>query len=75
MEVFTFIFKPTRDSTEEKKLTFKSNCFFGAITKFYHHVSKHHPDFLLTQIRDQYGNRFYSQMVRENGCVRSGGLL
>ena len=67
METFTFHFKPTRSSTETKTIQFKSNCFFGAVTRFYKHVSTHHPDFELKQIKDQYGNEFYSGVLHPEG--------
>ena len=64
METFTFTFKPDRTSTEIKRVVFKSNCFFGATSKFLKHVTAHYPDFLLVQIRDQYGQRFYDDIVK-----------
>jgi len=72
VETFTFQFKPTRTGAEIKELQFRSNCFFGAVARFYKHVSTHHPDFILTQIRDQYGYEFYNGVVQLSGCVRSG---
>jgi len=74
VEVFTFTFKPARDSTEPKKIQFESCSFFGAVDHFYRHVSKHHPDFELLQIKDQYGNQFYNGTLQPEGCVRSGGV-
>lgn len=79
METFTFQFKPTRIDAEIQELQFRSNYFFVAIARFYKNVSTHHPDFILTQIRDQYGNEFYSGVLHPDGvaqskdCVRSGG--
>ena len=79
MESFTFTFKADRTSTTTKELRFTAHCFFGAVTKFYHHVSTHHPDFELKQIKDMYGNEFYAGVLHPEGvaqsedCVRSRG--
>lgn len=74
METFTFTFKPTRHSTETKELQFKALGFFGAAAKFFRHMSLHHPDFLLIQVRDQYGHEFYDT-TEKHEPVRSGGSV
>ncbi|GAF98308.1 unnamed protein product [marine sediment metagenome] len=64
METFTFTFKPDRTSPETKQQRFKSNCFFGAATRFLTFTTARYPDFILTQIQDQHGAELYDTGLR-----------